>query len=135
MFKEAESLLLDLRDAVTTSGESEYSANVKIFHVWVSLARVFHLQARWGEALSHWLCALTASEGAGLGGGLNAGIVRYSIAHVLLMMGSNLESKKMVELARANIASEPRVFWIPCFNSQWHEFIVRKMNAEFGFEI
>lgn len=58
-----------------------------------------------------------------LDGGFNAGIVRSSIAHALMITSSETESKDILQEAKANMASEPRVFWIPLFNCQWHDFI------------
>lgn len=132
MFEEAERLLLNLREAFAACGEAEYSAELHVFRICICLARVFHLQARWDEALSSWLSALAALQNAKLGSGPHAGIVRYSIAHALFMMGSDLESKEMVETARTNIASKPRMFRITCFNSLWQDFVVQTMDAEFA---
>ena len=128
MYAEAESLLADLREAFSSSGAPDYTAKVNVFRIWVSLARAFHRQSRWQKALSSWRQALSALDYIKLSGGLNAGLVRLSIAHALMMTGHEEESKKTFQEAEANMASESRVYWIPLFNSQWHDFIVLSLQ-------
>lgn len=124
MYIEAESLLANLRQAFTSSGAPDYTSKVNIFRIWVSLARALHRQSRWEEALSSWRQALSALVYLGLSGGLNAGLVRCSISHVLMMTGHEKESKRIFQEAEVNMASESRVYWIPLFNSQWHDFVI-----------
>ncbi|KAJ5842212.1 hypothetical protein N7534_012042 [Penicillium rubens] len=93
-----------------------------IFHIWVSLARISHRKSEWVEAISCWRHALRVLDRIKLNAGFNAGLVRCSIAHALMMTGE-VGSKDLLQEGRANIASEPRVFWIPLFNSQWHDLI------------
>ncbi|KAJ5537510.1 hypothetical protein N7513_007160 [Penicillium frequentans] len=123
-FAEAESLLTDLRLAVSSSGAPDYTARVNIFRTWVSLGRVSHMQYRWEEALSNWRQALSTLEYLKLSEGRNAGLVRCSIAHALMMLGHTGESEKILEQAQRNMASESRAYWIPIFNSQWHDRVV-----------
>lgn len=133
MYAEAESLLMDLQRAFSSSGGPDYTAQVNIFRIWVSLARASHTQSRWEEALSRWRHALSALDYLKLGGGLNAGLVRCSIAYALMMTGHEGESARMLQVAKSNMVSEPRVYWIPLFNSQWHDFIVhslKKVNVD-----
>ena len=124
MYIEAESLPVNLRQAFTSSGTPDYTSKVNIFHIWVSLARALHRQSRWEEALSSWRQALSALDYLGLSGGLSAGLVRCSISHVLMMTGHEKESKRIFQEAEVNMASESRVYWIPLFNSRWHDFVV-----------
>jgi tetratricopeptide (TPR) repeat protein len=124
MYTEAESLLANLRKASSLSGAADYTAKVNIFRNWVSLARTFHGQSRWDEALSSWRQALSALDHIGLWGSFNAGLVRCSISHALMMTGDEKESKRKFQEAMAIMASESRVCWIPLFNSQWHDFVV-----------
>lgn len=124
MYTEAESLLVNLRQALSSSGAPDYTAKVNIFRTWVSLARALHRQSRWEEALSSWRQALSALDYLKLSEGLNAGLVRCSISHALMMTGHERESKQTFQEAEANMASESRVYWIPLFNSQWHDFVV-----------
>lgn len=123
MYTEAEGLLKDLQLATMSSGGPEYTADVNIFRISVSLARVSHKRCCWEEALVRWRHALSTLDRLKLSGGFNAGIVRCSIAHALFMKGQRLESANVLEEARKNLASEPRTFWIPLFNSEWHDFI------------
>lgn len=127
-YAEAESLLEDLRRAFSSSGGPEYTTHDYMFRVWVSLARVSHQQSHWEEALTRWRHALSASEHLKLNGGLNASLVRSSIAHALMMAGREAVGADTPREARQNMASESRVFWIPLFNSQWHAFIVANLK-------
>lgn len=124
MYVEAESLLADLRQEFLSSGAPDYTAKVNIFRIWVSLARALHGQSRWQEALSSWRQALSALDSIKLSESLNAGLVRCSIAHALMMMGLEEESTRIYQEAKANMASESRVYWIPLFNSRWHDSIL-----------
>jgi len=126
MFVDAESLLLDLKHVTSTSGGPDYSIHTNEFRIWVCLARIAHKQGHWNDALSRWTNALKAAERIELGGGFNAGIVRYSMAHVLQMIGNKTESGALLHQAKENIASESWMFWIPAFNSKWYDFIVRE---------
>jgi hypothetical protein len=45
------------------------------------------------------------------------------LSHAIMTTSSETESKDILQEAKANMASEPRVFWIPLFNYQWHDFI------------
>lgn len=128
MYAEAEVLLANLRQAFVSSGAPDYTAKVNIFRTWVSLAMALHRQSRWEEALSSWREALSALDYLKFSGGLNAGLVRCSISHALMMSGHPWESKKTFEEAEANMASESRVYWIPLFNSQWHDFVVDSLK-------
>lgn len=130
MYAEAESLLVDLRQASLLSGAPDYTAKINIFRIWVSLARVLHGQSRWQEALSSWRQALSALDSIKLSWGLNAGLVRCSIAHALMMMGHEEDSARASQEANANMASESRVYWIPLFNSRWHDFILEKLQKD-----
>ncbi|RAK99392.1 LipA and NB-ARC domain protein [Aspergillus ibericus CBS 121593] len=127
-YAEAESILFALQRAFSISGAPDYTAQVNSFRVWVSLARISHLQSHWEEALPRWKSALVVLEQIGLGGGFNAGIVRCSIAHILLMTGREVEGTETLQAAKVNLASEPRVFWIAVFNSQWCDFILGRVR-------
>lgn len=124
MYTETESLLVTLQQAFLSSGAPDYAAKFNIFRTWVSLARTLHRQSRWEEALSKWRQALSDLNHLGLGEGFNAGIVRCSISHALMMTGHEQESKRMSQEAKGNLASKSRVYWIPLFNSQWHDFVL-----------
>lgn len=124
MYIEAESLLADLRQTFISSNAPDYTVRVNIFRIWVSLARVSHRQSRWEEALSSWRQALSSLNCLGRSGGFNAGLVRCSISHALMMTGHEKESQRIFQEAEVTMASESRVYWIPLFNSQWHDFIV-----------
>lgn len=124
MHGKAESLLTDLQRAFASSGGPEYTSDVNFFRIWVSLARISHKQSRWEEALTRWTRALSALERPNLKGRFNAGLVRCSIAHSLLMSGQEVDSRNILQEARTNMSSESRIFWIPLFNSQWHDFIL-----------
>ncbi|KGO72683.1 Tetratricopeptide-like helical [Penicillium italicum] len=117
MYAEAESLLKNLQQAFSSSGAPDYSAKFNIFRIWVSLARASHKQSQWEEALS-------SLEHLKLGGGFDAGLVRCSTSHALMMTGHEYESKRSFQKAEENMASESRVFWIALFNSQWHDFVI-----------
>lgn len=93
MYAEAKLLLTDLQRAFSTSGSPDYTAHVNMFCIWVSLARISHRQSEWVEAISCWRHALGVLDHLKLNGGFNAGIVRPSIAHALMMAGSETEAK------------------------------------------
>jgi hypothetical protein len=123
MYAEEKLLLTDLQRAFSSSVSPDYTAHVNMFRIWVSLARISHRQSKWVEAISCWKHALGVLDHLKLNGGFNAGIVRSSIAHALMMTGGETEGKDILQEAKANMASEPQIFWIPLFNSQWHDFI------------
>lgn len=127
-YTEAESLLHALQRAFSCSGAPDYTTQVNSFRVWISLARISHLQLHWEEALPRWKNALVVLEQIGLGGGFNAGIVRCSMAHILMMTGREVEGTEILQVAKGNIASESRVFWIAMFNSQWCDFILGRVR-------
>ncbi|KUL81633.1 hypothetical protein ZTR_09651 [Talaromyces verruculosus] len=127
MYDEAESILEDLRRAFSSSSGPDYTAQINNFHIWVSLARASHRQSHWEEALSCWTCALSTLEKIKMDRGFNAGLVRCSIAHVLLMTGHEVQGNEILQEAKMNMASESRVFWICSFNSHWHDFIVESL--------
>jgi hypothetical protein len=61
----------------------------------------------------------------GPGKSFNAGLVRCSVAHTLLMTGCETDSKHILQEARTNMASEARVYWIPLFHSYRHDYITK----------
>jgi tetratricopeptide (TPR) repeat protein len=128
MFAQAEDLLLELQRAFLASGEPDYNAQFNNFRIWISLARTAHRQFDWEPALSRWRHALSALERLNMNRGFNAGLVRCSIAHVLFETGHETESLHLLHEARQNMASEAQVYWIPMFNSQWHEYITKSMQ-------
>ncbi|GAM33879.1 hypothetical protein TCE0_013r01096 [Talaromyces pinophilus] len=127
MYDEAESILEDLRRAFSSSSGPDHTAQINNFHIWVSLARASHKQSHWEEALSRWTCALSTLEKIKMDRGFNAGLVRCSIAHVLLMTGHQVQGNEILQEAKMNMASESRVFWLCSFNSHWHDFIVESL--------
>lgn len=129
MYREAEPLLFDVHRAVTSSGTPSYKAQVNIFRIWVSLARISHMESHWEVTITRWKHALSVLDHLKLDRGFNAGIVRCSLAHALLMTGRWLECTETLEEARTNMASERRLFWIPMFNSQWHDFITDSLKC------
>ncbi|EEP78060.1 predicted protein [Uncinocarpus reesii 1704] len=128
MFAEAEELLLELQRAFSLSGEPGYNVKFNNFRVWSSLARNSHKQLEWERALPRWREALSALGALGLDGSFNAGIVRCSIAHALLMTACETESASMLQEAKTNMATDDRVYWIPMFNSNWHEYIIKTIE-------
>ncbi|KAJ5950462.1 uncharacterized protein N7479_008875 [Penicillium vulpinum] len=128
MYSEAEPLLLDIHRVVLSSGMPDYKAQVNIFRIWVSLARISHEQSQWEKAISRWRDALAVLGRLKLNRGFNASIVRCSIAHALLMTGHTMECTDILQEARTDMSSEPRVFWIPLFNSKWHDFIIDSLK-------
>lgn len=124
MYAKAESLLLDLQRAFMSSDGPEYTSDVNTFRIWILLARISHAQSCWDECLARWKHALSVLERLNLDRGFNSGLVRCSIADVLFMTGHRTEAAEMFRKARADMTSEPRIFWIPLFNSQWHDFIM-----------
>ena len=124
MFGIAEEALLHLKEEYEVIKEPDYATSINIFRVWLGLARVSHRQGNWEDALSYWRQALAATEQLKMSNGFNAGIVRYSLAHALLMTGDSAQSDLMVAQAKQNMASEPRMFWIAGFNSKWHDYAI-----------
>jgi hypothetical protein len=118
---EAKLLLTDLQRAFSSSGIL-YSTRQHVPYLGV-FCKDFSSTIPWVEAISCWRHALGVLDHLKLNGGFNAGIVRSSIAHALMMTGGETESKDIHQEAKANMASDPRVFWIPLFNFQWHDFI------------
>ncbi|GFF73987.1 hypothetical protein IFM60648_04080 [Aspergillus lentulus] len=125
MFAQAEELLLELHRAFSSSDEPDYNAQFNIFRLWISLARISHKQSEWEQAILRWRNALSALGRLGQDKSFNAGLVRCSVAHTLLMMGCETDSKHILQEARTNMASEARVYWIPLFNSHWHDYITK----------
>ena len=126
----AEEILLSLKAVFETMTRPDYATQIVFFRVRVALARVYHRQARWNEAQSYWAQALGVSECLKMDVGFHAGIIRYSIAHALHVQGEREKSHEMLLEAKQNLASEPRVFWIAGFSSQWHDYIVRVVEEE-----
>ena len=128
MFNEAEETLLRLKTVYEATTRRGHTMDISFFRVCVGLARTSHRQARWHEALSYWDSALATAKRLKIGEGANAGIVRYSMAHALLMMGNETESNTTLEEAKRNMSTEHRLFWIAGFSSRWHDFIVKIMT-------
>ncbi|EER25229.1 hypothetical protein CPC735_018330 [Coccidioides posadasii C735 delta SOWgp] len=128
MYAEAETLLYDLRRAFLSPDNLDYNAKFNGFRVWVSLARVSHKQSHWEDALTRWKHALSALEGLKLDETFNAGLVQCSLAHLMMVTGHETEATHMLQRARSNMKSEPRLFWVPLFNSQWHDFIIESLQ-------
>ncbi|RHZ43372.1 LipA and NB-ARC domain protein [Aspergillus thermomutatus] len=74
MFAQAEELLLELQRAFSSSGEPDYNAQFYIFRVWISLARISHMQSESEQAISRWRNALSALERLGQDKSFNAGL-------------------------------------------------------------
>ncbi|KAL1853794.1 hypothetical protein Plec18167_007216 [Paecilomyces lecythidis] len=128
MYAKAESLLLDLQRAFMSSDGPEYTSDVNTFRIWILLARISHAQSCWDGCLARWKHALSVLERLNLDRGFNSGLVRCSIADVLFMTGHRTEAAEMFRKAQADMTSEPRIFWIPLFNSQWHDFIMDRLK-------
>ncbi|RPB21265.1 hypothetical protein L211DRAFT_890067 [Terfezia boudieri ATCC MYA-4762] len=126
----AEEILLSLKTVFEIMTKPNHATQIVFFRVRVNLARVYHRQARWGEALSYWAQALEAAGCLKMDSGFHAGIIRYSMAHVLHVRGEREKSHEMLLEAKRNIASETRVFWVAGFSSQWHDYIVRAVEEE-----
>ncbi|EAS28259.3 uncharacterized protein CIMG_09463 [Coccidioides immitis RS] len=129
MYAEAETLLYDLRRAFLSPDNLDYNAKFNGFRVWVSLARVSHKQSHWEDALTRWKHALSALEGLKLDETFNAGLVQSSLTHLMMVTGHETEATHMLQRARSNMKSEPRLFWVPLFNSQWHDFIIESLQG------
>ncbi|KMU78015.1 TPR repeat-containing protein [Coccidioides immitis RMSCC 3703] len=132
MYAEAETLLYDLKRVYLSSEEPDFNVKFNKFRVWASLARVSHRQSHWEDALTRWKHALSALESLKMDKGFNAGLVQASIAHTLMETGHEMDGAHMLQKAKANMASESRVFWIPLFNSRWHDFIIDGLK---GFKV
>lgn len=130
MFPEAEQVLLHLKDLNTSKSNLAPPDNLGLYRIWVSLARVAHLQSHWSQALEYWSEGLLVAERVQMGGGFNAGLVRYSMAHALRKTGDRTKSKEMLEEAQENMSSESCIYWCPCFHSRWREYIVKAMEME-----
>jgi len=127
---QAEEILVSLKAVFEAMTRPDHATRIVFFRVLVALARVYHWQARWGEALSYWTQALRAAGCLKMDAGFHAGIIRYSITHVLHVMSEREQSHEMLLEANRNITSEPRVFWVTGFSSQWHDYIVRAVEEE-----
>lgn len=132
LFDLAEEILLRLKDFYEAVERPDHTTNISFFRVWVGLARVCHWQARWDEAVSYWRQALVGAAHLRMNDGFNAGLVRYSLAHILHIAGDIDQSHIMLAEAKQNLASERRVFWIAGFNSRWHDEIIQRMDKECG---
>jgi hypothetical protein len=130
MFAEAESLLTSLKRVFLSAGDPEYSTHLHLFHVWICLARISHRQSHWDKALSCWTEALASLGRLKMDGNHNAGLVRCSMAHALTMLGHRAEGEAILQRGRMEMASEPRLFWILSFNSQWNDFIMASTGKE-----
>jgi len=106
----AEEILLSLKAVFETMTRLDHATQIVFFRVRVTLARVYHRQARWDEALSYWTQALRAAGCLKMDAGFHAGIIRYSMAHALHLRGEREKSHEMLLEAKRNIASESRVF-------------------------
>ncbi|KAF8426994.1 hypothetical protein EV426DRAFT_636094 [Tirmania nivea] len=120
LLDKAEEILLSLKAVFETMIRPDHATQIVFFRVRVTLARVYHQQARWDEALQCWTQALGAAGRLQMNSGFHAGIIRYSMAHVLHIRGEREKSHEMLLEAKRNIASEPR----------WHDYIVRVVEEE-----
>lgn len=130
MFGKAEETLLHLKSVLQDSMSQDYTARTNIFRVWIGLARTSHRQDQWHEALARWKSALTVAELLGTREGFNTGLVLYSMAHSLLMIGDEAGSGQTLEEAKFNMAKERRLFWIAGFHSRWHDYLVTMMDLK-----
>ncbi|EAL88797.1 LipA and NB-ARC domain protein [Aspergillus fumigatus Af293] len=125
MFAQAEELLLELQRAFSSSNEPDYNAQFYVFRLWISLARNSHKQFEWEQAISRWRNALSALRRLGQDKSFNAGLVRCSVAHALLMARRETDGAHLLQEARSDMESEARIYWIPIFNSHWHDYITK----------
>lgn len=75
--------------------------------------------------ISCWRNALSALRCLGQDKSFNAGLVRCSVAHVLLMARRETDGAYLLQEARSDMESEARIYWIPIFNSYWHDYITK----------
>ncbi|KAF3936592.1 hypothetical protein ABW19_dt0207138 [Dactylella cylindrospora] len=129
-FDEAKDVLLRLEEAHRNSNSTDHSMANSLFRVLIGLARVYHKQSLWDQALSYWKKSLENLGSANIEHGFNAGIVRYSIAHILHIKGDKMQSHLFQIEAKRDIEPEDQVFWIACFNSKWYEDIVKSIEKE-----
>ncbi|EAW20720.1 LipA and NB-ARC domain protein [Aspergillus fischeri NRRL 181] len=125
MFAQAEELLVELQRAFSSSDEPDYNAQFYVFRLWISLARNSHKQFKWEQAISRWRNALSALRRLGQDKSFNASLVRCSVAHALLMAGCETDGAHVLQEARSDMESEARIYWIPIFNSHWHDYITK----------
>ncbi|KAL9119009.1 MAG: hypothetical protein Q9187_004436 [Circinaria calcarea] len=129
MYDRAEENLLKLQRVYEAIADPDTLPKKGIFRVWTSLARISHSRSDWNKAISGWQQALEALDVPEWQKGFNAGLVRYSLAYALFMIGSVQESSEVLKVARMNLESEGRKFWIVGFNSYWHDFIIERITT------
>ena len=130
--KEAEDIYLSLKEIVEDCPNPNFVIGIEKLRLWMGLARISHLKHSWSDALTKWEKALRASEDCNWRAGFNEMVVRYSISHVMSMLGEweNFEShiKKADELYRR----EGRQFWLTGLGTFWLEFVWRSLCHEPG---
>jgi tetratricopeptide (TPR) repeat protein len=128
MFKEAEECLSKLVPIFEAITEPDLMQNTGHFRVWAGLARVFHLQGHWDDALVRWYRALGIVEGSGWTEGFNYGIILFSIAQVLARTGKLDECHAALENAQRSPAAEERKYWIVGLGSYWYDYVVTSLG-------
>ena len=131
-FDPAKAILLRLKEEYEAIKKPDHTREINAFRIWLGLARISHRRKCLDEAILYWKQALVIAERLKIGNGIHAGIVRYSIAHILHVTGDKGSSHNVLVEAKRNLSSETRVFWIAGFNSQWYDEIIKLMNERCG---
>ena len=89
----------------------------------IGLARISHLKEEWRNALILWHIALCISVKYGWQEGFIEMVIRYSLAHVMLMLGDQEESRRNQREAEVLYEREARRYWITCLGTQWLDYV------------
>ncbi|KAI1972184.1 hypothetical protein LOZ35_004696 [Ophidiomyces ophidiicola] len=128
MFKRAEPYLLDLIPFFEAIIEPDIIQSTAHARVWIGLARIYHLQGEWNEALMQWQEALQIVESKMKKTGFTYGVILYSIAQVQFQLGRLQESLASLERAEESLAFEERKYWIVGLGTYWYDYVVTTLG-------
>ena len=126
----AKELLSQLERQYCQENYSDLSTYIYLFQVYIGMARIFHYQSKWDEALRYWRLALASTHDLTLAEDRNIVLVQISIAYILHRKGDISQSHSILNQLEYNKYSECRIYWIAGFNSLWHDYIKRSLDNE-----
>lgn len=134
-FRAAEDICQKLKGSYESITEPGKVARMGYLRVSTILARIYHFESRWDDALSQWRNALEAAEKCEWEEGFVEWVILYSISDVKIKLGELTESKQYFTRASILFEKAGRQHWFSVLGTKWIAWVGDSISSSGGCRI
>lgn len=134
-FRAAEDICQKLKGSYESILEPDKVARMGYLRVLTILARIYHFESRWDDALSQWKNAMEAAKKCEWEEGFVEWVILYSISDIKIKLGELAESRQYFTRARILFEKAGCQHWFSTLGTEWIAWVGNSISSSGGCRI